>query len=217
MLYSHFTKKLSIIVPSRQFKRDKNLKHFYRPVSSLPDLITSIRHWVKTENEIVIVVNGEKDKKLLDFVHQENIDKYCINNLNVGVSRAWNLGRQLSEGEFLLFVSDDVTLGENAVEEMLKVLINEPEVGMVGCRGAMWKNLQFTEHVSTTEPAYCDVILGFCFLVRAKDFDQVGGIDLNFTPAGMEEIDFCYSLRKHGFKMKVVPNLNLCFITCTTE
>ncbi len=210
MAYSHFLKKISIIVPSRQLKRDKNLKHFYRPVTSLPDLIASARQNVSIDHEMVVVVNGETDKKLLDYIHIEKVEKFCINNLNVGVSRAWNMGRQLAEGEYLLFVNDDVTIGKGAVERMMKCLEDEPTVGMVGPHGANWKGAQFTlKFEDGKTEVYSDVILGFCFMVRAKDFDQVGGIDLNYTPAGMEEIDFCYSLRKHGFKMKVLANLDV--------
>lgn len=209
MEYSHELKKLSIIIPSMQLKRSKNPKHFYRSISSLPDLVESIKKYVSIDLEIVVVVNGKNDKKLIEYVESGNVDKYCINNLNVGVSRAWNMGRQLAEGEYLLFVNDDVTLGENAVEVLMKALEDEKDLGVVGPKGAMWKNVEFTEHVGLEKPSYADVILGFCFMVRSADFDKVGGVDINFTPAGMEEIDFCYSIRKHDLKIKVIPGLNI--------
>jgi GT2 family glycosyltransferase len=209
MEYSHELKKLSIIIPSMQLKRSKNPKHFYRSISSLPDLVESIKKNVSIDLEVIVVANGLNDRKLIEYIEVGNVDKYCINNHNVGVSRAWNMGRQLAEGEYLLFINDDVTIGEQAVEILMKTLEQEEDVGVVGPKGAMWKNVEFTEHVGLTKPAYADVILGFCFMVRSSDFDMAGGVDVNYTPAGMEEIDFCYSMRKIGFKIKVIPGLNI--------
>lgn len=208
-MYSHELKKLSIIVPSLVLKRKKNPKHFYRKLTSLPDLLESVEKYVKVDSEIVLIVNGDVDPKLEPYVRSKGVNKYCINNLNTGVSRAWNIGRQLSEGEYLLYISDDVTLGEGAVEKMIATLDEEPEVGVVGHDGGMWKNGGYTQHGGFTEPTYVDVILGYCFMVRAKDFDKVGGFDVNFTPAGMEEVDFCISMGAHGLKIKVLPEIKV--------
>ncbi len=200
---------ISIIVPTRNLFRKKNLKAFYKSMTSLPDLVSSIRKNVSCPCEIVVVVNGQADQELIDFVKREKIDKWVINNLNVGVSRAWNIGRQMAEGDHLLFVNDDVTLGKNSVETLSEYLTQHPDVGVVGPKGAMWKNGEHERFAGMTQIEEADAIAGFCFMTTAQAFDSVGGIDIAYTPAGMEEIDYCFMLKKAGLKRVVIPNLDI--------
>ncbi len=202
-------KKISIIVPTRQLKRGKNLKHFYRSVSSITDLFDCVKKFKSPEIEFIVVINGLLDKELEQFVRSSKVDKSCINNLNAGVSRAWNMGRQLAEGQFLLFINDDVIFNEESLQKMMEVMDNEPDVAIVGPKGAIWKNGQHVAFVGEAQAEYADAIAGFCFLVRASVFDKIGGFDLNYSSAGMEEIDFCYAVKKQGHKLKVLPNLEI--------
>jgi GT2 family glycosyltransferase len=58
-------------------------------------------------------------------------------------------------------------------------------------------------------PENSDVISGFLFLVRTNAYFQVGGFDVAYSPAGCEEVDFSFALRKHGWKCKVIPHLDI--------
>lgn len=201
---------VSIIIPTRQLKRNKNLRHFHKPISSLPDLIESIVENVSIEFEIVVIVNGINDEKLEKYVRSSQlINKYSITNLNTGVARAWNIGRMLAEGDKLLYVNDDVTIGKNAVEKMSQVLCSDGMIGQVGPKGGLWTNGQSGERkgLHTTEEA--EEISGYCFMTKTSVFDQIGGFDVFYTPAGCEEIDFSFSVRKAGYKCLVIPHLDI--------
>lgn len=201
---------VSIIAPTRQLKRSKNLRHMLRPVTSLPDLVASIRDNVKLPHELIVVVNDEGDRKLIDYVTKSpDIDKYCLNSCNAGVSRAWNQGRMLAEAESLLYVNDDAVLGPESVERLREALWSAPDVGEVGPKGGRWHRDQSGERTGLERVEEADEISGFCFMLRAEAFDQVGGFDIRYTPAGCEEIDMSFAIRNKGWRCLVVPGLDI--------
>ncbi|OFZ16560.1 MAG: hypothetical protein A2X86_12250 [Bdellovibrionales bacterium GWA2_49_15] len=203
---------ISIIIPTRDLKRKKNAARFFRPLTSLPDLIASIKTHVTIEHEIIVVCNDSAKSDLVDFIKQQDIKKYCFNNVNVGVSRAWNMGRQMAEGDALMFINDDVTIGAGAVETMYRALVAEEKLGIVGPKGEYWKGSAKVNE--TYENAEVDVISGYCFLVKTSVYDQVGGFDTAYTPAGFEEIDFNFSVSKAGFRRKVIGGLAIVTNPC---
>jgi GT2 family glycosyltransferase len=192
---------ISIIVPTRELKRSKNLKYLHKKLTSIGDLLESVERIKDQEFEVIVVVNGETDKKLIDFIkNHQKVSKYAIISSNAGVSRAWNIGRNLAEGDLLLFLNDDVVIGKNDLY-LLKSTINE-NVVMVGPKGSVWEK---GEHVSYSDNDDVNVISGFAFMIKSKVFDEIGGIDINFTPAGYEEIDLSFKVLKAGYLLKTVP------------
>ena len=112
---------ISIIIPTRSLKRKKNIKHLLKPISSLPDLVEDIEKNISVDYEVIIVVNGMEDRDLLKYLDSKKTFKIIYNNKNVGVSRAWNMGRHYAEGKYLLYLNDDVRLEKKSVETMLDV------------------------------------------------------------------------------------------------
>jgi GT2 family glycosyltransferase len=137
------------------------------------------------------------------------INKYSILNQNSGVSRAWNIGRMLAEGEVLAFINDDVIVGVNALEKMYEYLNNNDNIAEVGPKGGLWHKEQSGDRRGLEKVEEADEISGFCFMTKASVFDEVGGIDVNYTPAGFEEIDYSFKVRKAGYKCVVIPNLDI--------
>jgi len=202
---------VSIIIPSREYKRSKNKIKFFIPVSSLPDIVECIEKYTEISHEVIIICNGIADKELVSYV-QNKFQKYCINSLNVGVSRAWNMGRQMAEGKALLYASDDVVFSKGAIEKLYEKLFSDEKIGIVGPRGEMWNGTTRLSLVETD--AEVDVISGYFFMVKANVFDLVGGFDHHFTPAGFEEIDFNMMVKKAGFKRVVVSGMEVKTHTC---
>jgi GT2 family glycosyltransferase len=199
---------VSFIIPARSLKREKNLKYFYLNISSLPELVASIRENVQISYEIIVIANGDQDVDLIKFIKENKINKYAICNLNTGVARAWNIGRQLSEGRILVYLNDDVTVGKNNVIPLVEKISSNDKVGVVGPKGAIWKNNKHEAFVGESEIAKADAIAGYAFAVKTEIFDHVGGFDVAYTPAGYEEIDFCFKCNQAGFANYVIPGLD---------
>ena len=203
------TPKISFIIPSLYLQRPLNKKRFFMPRSTIADVLADIKANVKLDYEIIVVCNS-KEKDLVDFVMNDSrIDKYILNSVNPGVARAWNMGAELSEGEYLCYVSDDVRIGAGAIEALSATLDAEPKVAEVGPRGDLYVNGRSDRFVGTEVPEYSDVISGFLFLVRQSAYFEVGGFDIAYSPAGCEEVDFSYALKKAGWLLKVIPNLDI--------
>lgn len=200
--------KVSFIIPVLFLKRPINKSRFFMPRYTLPDVLRDLNENVTLPHEVIVVCNGQ-DKELVEFVSTHpHVDKYCLNSVNVGVARSWNMGAEMAEGEILCYLNDDVAVGKNSIEELCG-LLNDPMVGEVGPAGSYWVDLKHHSYVAGKEPVESDVISGFCFLVRATTFRQLGGFDIMFSPAGYEEIDFSFRIRQAGLKCIVHPNVDI--------
>lgn len=199
--------RVSFIIPVLHLKRPKNMSRFFMPRYTLPELLQDLSQNVELPSETIVVCNGP-DSELRQFVQADSrIHKYCINSANVGVARAWNMGAQLAEGEALCFVNDDVEIGKGAVEALYETLMSTPGVGQVGPRGARWRAGAHQAWVGEHAIEEADAISGFMFMIRTDLFREIGGFDVAYTPAGLEEIDMSYEIRRRGRKCLVVPGL----------
>jgi len=93
--------KISFIIPVLHLKRPLNKARFFMPRYTLPDVLRDLRDNVSLTHEVIVVCNGQ-DQELVDFVsNHPSIDKYCLNSVNVGVARSWNMGAEMAEAQAL--------------------------------------------------------------------------------------------------------------------
>jgi GT2 family glycosyltransferase len=200
--------KVSFIIPVLHLNRPLNKARFFMPYYSLSDVLRDLRNNVSLQYEVVVVCNGQ-DPNLVQFItNHPNIDKYCLNSVNIGVARSWNMGAEMAEGEILCYINDDVAVGKYSVEKLC-ALLDDDGVGEVGPADSYWVNLQHHSYVEGDLPVESDVISGFCFFVRATTFRQLCGFDVEYSPAGYEEIDFSFRIRQAGLKCIAHPGVNI--------
>ena len=72
------------------------------------------------------------------------------------------------------------------------------------CRGRVLKELE-TDHGQYDGPKEVFWATGACLLVRSSVYKELGGLDERFF-AHMEEIDLCWRMQLHGWKVTVVPD-----------
>lgn len=201
--------KVSIIIPVLYLKRPLNKKRFFMPRYTIRDVLKDIQENVRVPHEVIVVCNGDDPELQNMIATHPGIHKYCINNLNAGVSRSWNIGAQLAEGDALLFLNDDVSVGSGSVEKLYEILFSEPDIGEVGPHGALWKGCEHDRFVGEQLIEEADAISGYCFAIRADLFRFLGGFDIAYSPAGFEEIDMSYAIRAAGKRCLVVPGLEI--------
>jgi len=200
--------KVSFIIPVLHLKRPLNKARFFMPRYTLPDVLRDLHDNVTLPHEVIVVCNGQ-DRELVDFVSSHpHIHKYCLNSVNVGVARSWNMGAEMAEGDILCYLNDDVAVGKGAMESLCE-LFADTQVGEVGPAGSYWESLQHHSYAEGEQPVESDVVSGFCFLVRAATFRQLGGFDVEYSPAGYEEIDFSFRIRQAGLKCMVHPTVDI--------
>lgn len=200
---------VSIIIPTLTRRKTESLSTLLRKRYLLEDCLKDVRRHVTIPYEVVVVCNSFQDQELVRLVTTSaEIDRFCLNSVNAGVPRSWNMGADLALGEYLCFVNDDVEIGPGAIEAMRAALEADETVAEVGPAGGRWFRQQSGPRVGLEEPEEADEISGWLFMVKRRVFDLVGGVDLAYTPALCEEIDLSFAIRRAGYKCLVLPGLN---------
>ncbi len=201
---------LSIIIPVQNIKKDKNLKYFYKPVFGIVQTIESIKQHINVPFEIILVINDEKNTDLIEYAKNEKIiSKYIICSCNVGVSRAWNIGANLAEGNSLCFCNDDVEFAPRSFIKCLNVFNDFENVGQVGPEGSLWHIDKPGKYVGLNKIEETDAVSGYFFIIPSKVYTKTGGFDNYYTPAGCEEIDISFKIRSLGYKCLVIPETGI--------
>jgi GT2 family glycosyltransferase len=201
---------VSIIIPAYRLVKKINPRYFYKKRFMLQDTISSIIKNVKCEYELIVVVNGTDDNRLVDHIKiDKHIHKYALLSSNVGVPRAWNVGAHLAEGECLCFCNDDVDVGLGSMEKLVEVLNSSDTLGEVGPAGGKWGKTGSGKRVGLDKIEEADEISGYFFIIKKNVYEEVGGFDNAYTPAGCEEIDMSFKIRKLGYRCLVVPNTGI--------
>lgn len=202
--------KISIIIPSLYYKRPVNKRYIYKKRYTLSDVLKDLQANVSLPVEVISICNNNKDKDLIDLVSKHRrVDKFIINSHNPGVSRSWNMGAMMAEGEALCFLNDDVHIGKGALEELYQVLFSEEKIGLVGPAGTLYDKATPGLYVGQDNQEEADAIVGYLFIIKKNLFHQIGGFDIEYSPASFEEIDIGKSIQKNNHKCVVIPRLDV--------
>lgn len=199
---------VSFIIPTRYRKKTESLERLTTPLYTLREVLRDIHKNVTVPFEIIVICNETEKKSFINFIETSpHITRYCRNSENMGVPRSWNMGAQMALGEYLCFVNDDVEIGPGAVERILTVLKTHDTCGLAGPAGGKWYRQEPGVSVGTDAIEEADQICGWFFMTPRRVFSEVGGIDVAYTPALMEEIDYAFAVRDKGYRCLVVPHL----------
>jgi len=181
--------------------------------------------------ETIVIDNASQDGSC-EVVHREFPEVVCIrNDSNIGFVKANNQGCKLAKGQFVLFLNPDTEILGQALEEMVRYLIDHPEVGAVGpllqnSDGSAQQSYFsfpgflsiFIEYMVSSklaarlelprliglEPKEVDVIRGACLMSRKSVLDEIGGMNESLFMYS-EETDLCYKIKKLGLSIVFLP------------
>jgi len=202
----------------------------YDQTDALKNNLASIKSKTTYQNyEIIIVTNNlDENSEMREFLKTTDAqvlvyqDKYSFGEMN-------NFAASNAEGEFLLFLNDDVEVqSPNWLEAFLVLALNE-STGAVGpkllspggklqdCGGIVWRDGNAWNHGRNhypSEPKFnyvrdVDYCSGSCLLIKKIFFDKIGGFDSRFSPAYWEDTDLCFEIRKLGYQVLYQPLASL--------
>lgn len=203
--------KISIIIPVQSLKKPKSTRFFYKSIFGIVETLNSIKNNPpKIDFEILVIINGNNDTELIEYISENKlVTRYAILTDNVGVSRAWNIGSQMATGDFLCFCNDDVEFKSDSFEKLLDILIDDKTAGQIGPEGGMWEGVTSGKRVGLSQIEEADEISGYFFIIPNFVYSKTGGFDIEYSPAGCEEIDMSFKIRQLGYKCLVVPNTGI--------
>jgi N-acetylglucosaminyl-diphospho-decaprenol L-rhamnosyltransferase len=82
--------------------------------------------------EIIVVDNASKDSSLEMLASDFPVVKVIANKQNEGFGKANNRGMEVAEGEHIFLLNPDTVVIGDTLDQLIGVLKNHPEIGMVG-------------------------------------------------------------------------------------
>jgi GT2 family glycosyltransferase/tetratricopeptide (TPR) repeat protein len=179
--------------------------------------IESIRRHTRQKYELILIDNGSKDGTE-SFFRSIPGAKVVRNAENLGVAKGWNQGMRLAAGEYLLILNNDIIVGPDWLENMVRLAECDSSIGLVGPRSNYIAGPQIVPDVPykaesgiqgfirkwqgehALSAAEFRFIKGFCHLMPRHVFEKVGFYDERFGKGNFEDDDYCLRVHLHGFR-----------------
>jgi len=205
--------RVSIVIPTYNRRKD------------VLECLQSIRGLHYPNYEIIVVDNGSTDgtsHAIEKFFPEVTLVK---SNRNLGVTGGRNLGARHSSGEYIFFLDHDTTVNGNVLVELMSVMQSNPKVGIAGpaiyyysdpkrvwalgtsinmLSGRVSFNYEGKVDHGEFVKAMEVQVLPSAMLVKREVIDKVGLFDDIFF-AVYEDTDFCFRVKKAGYKVSCVP------------
>jgi len=192
--------------------------------------------------ELIVINNASTDgtKEYLDrLCTQVDNVKVIHNDTNVGFAKACNQGARVAKGKYLLFLNNDTVPLKGWLEEMIKVVETEENVGVVGSKLLFPDNtiqhagVEVTDWPLPVSPYHIyyrwssdsakvnvkrdyPAVTGACMLTPKWLFEELAGFDEGFLN-GYEDVDYCFRVRKKGLRVVYTPKSVLYHYESVTE
>ena len=180
--------------------------------------------------ELIIVNNGSDDGtyEYLEELKDKKDNIILIHNEeNLGYSKGNNQAMKIAKGEYLFMLNNDVLFIPNWLEDMIKILDENPEIGVIAPRTQLCNvQTQLIENPSLytkenyleifnqrkadkNDFSYCDKIIFFCWGMKRKVFEEVGFLDENFGLAWYEDDDYTLRVAYKYYRPAIANNVFL--------
>ena len=163
----------------------------------------------QVKGEVICIFNSDQ---VFDVLKEHpRIDKFCYNNLNAGVSRSWNIGLNMAEGDIAYILNSDLHIQPETIEKMNSYMFQLEKAVLIGPEGAM---VDFQKMEDKTRfrkgdfhsPQRVHAVSGFLFAIHRQRFlDANLSFDVRFSPCFTEEWDIGLQIIKAGLSAYVVP------------
>lgn len=168
---------------------------------------------------IIPSLDGYREGNLPELI--EDIKKQTFKDWQIYIvkgifpnGRARNEGVKGTTGEILIFIDDDVRLGNEKVMENLVKVISEEKIGLAGpsqlipedsndFQKKAVRQLSRVYFPVVKEITETDMVTHMCLAVRREVFEKVGRENENLVRG--TDPDLRYRIRKAGYKIVVVP------------
>jgi GT2 family glycosyltransferase len=192
------------------------------------------QHKGELQLEIIVVDNASTDGSQAMLEEKYPHVKLITNHQNVGFTKGNNQAMRVAQGDYFLLWNSDAFATPGAFQSLLRLAEKEPKAAIVGAQlrnadhsfQASYSRFpnQLREFLILTGlgrallgrtypsrgpeeekgPQVVDYVEGACLLVRRQAFQEVGGFDEGFFMYA-EEVDWCYSMAKHGWQVWYQP------------
>ncbi len=180
----------------------------YSPASKY-NIKTLLNDLDRIDGNVIVIFNNEEVAN--EIKDDERIDYYAIMKKNVGVSRAWNIGINMSQTPVTFVMNSDLHVKKEAVKKLEKGIINFNKAAITGPQGSFFHfynatDLNYFDKGSFDDPMPVDGVSGFFFATKTKYFhDCIINFDNKYTPCYFEEWDTGLQIKKANLFSYIIP------------
>ena len=206
----------------------------YNGRNYLEEFGPSLKHIQKPGVRIIVADNASTDDSVSWLEKNRQDLNLILFRENHGFARGYNQAIREVKSKYIALLNSDVEMEEDWVEPLIKILDEDPEVGIVqpkvlaqkdklrfeyaGAAGGLMDSLGYPfcrgrlfETVELDQGQYQDQVeifwsSGAAMIIRRELFDKLGGFDPNYF-AHHEEIDLCWRVKKAGYKIVCCPEV----------
>lgn len=175
--------------------------------------------------EVIVVDNGSQFDDFRVLSEFKGSYKLLHLNINRFFGEGNNIGAELAQGEFLLFMNNDVIVTPNWLPPLMDAFRDHSDCGVAGPKfiypngllqeaGALLDKeggaVQIGKFQDPDSPRFnrgrvVDYVSAATMLMRKQIFEDVLGFDYIFEPAYYEDADLCLKIGQLGLKTYYVP------------
>lgn len=189
-----------------------------------------------TDDAQIVVVDNQSTDESVAFVRATFPDvQVILNESNSGFAKGYNDGLAQIKGqyEYYVLINSDIEVTKNWLPPLLQKLFSEENIAGVQpkilsydrkthfeyagasggfidknyypfCRGRLFDTLE-EDKGQYDNPVEVFWTSGACMVVKADIYHEFAGLDEDFF-AHMEEIDFCWRVKRNNYSFYVVPS-----------
>ena len=182
--------------------------------------------------QVYVADNASTDDSVKFIIDQYPQIKLIVLEKNYGFTGGYNRALKQINSDYYILLNSDVEVKSDWIEPLVELAEKTPNIGAIQpkildyknptkfeyagacggfidkygfpfCRGRIFESLEedFNQYDDEKEIFWAT---GASMFVKADLYHQLGGLDEDFF-AHMEEIDFCWRLHQHGYKVMVCP------------
>ena len=188
----------------------------YKESEHLPILLKELISQ-KTSKEIFVVIDEPTKESLRVSKNFKNKVEFIINKKRIGKSNALNKTVEMSSGNILLFLDDDVELSDNT--NFLKKIIDEMkdadilDIKKRVVKDSFLSKMTYYEYVGFNAGSWmiskylkkCPGVNGSAFAIRRKAFESLGG----FRRVVAEDLDIATRAFLNDFRFKYTKEIEV--------
>ncbi|WP_295767337.1 glycosyltransferase family 2 protein [uncultured Mucilaginibacter sp.] len=178
--------------------------------------------------EIIVVDNASKDNPVPAWIPQYPDVTFIRSEVNLGFAGGNNLGIKQAKGDYLFFVNNDTEFTPGLVETLVKLLDEQPQIGMVSPKIRYFDEPTMLQYAGYTQMNYyfmrnstigqfeedkgqydqttgpTGYIHGAAMMVRREAIEKAGVMAENFF-LYYEEMDWNDHIKRAGYQIWVEP------------
>lgn len=196
----------------------------------LPCLESVFENQGKLDLEVFVVDNASVDDLTPALSSRFPAVQLIRNEHTLGFSSNNNQVLTRGIGRYLMLLNDDTVVLPGALQRLIEFADACPSAGVVGasllnpdfsyqqayCRfphplteafvSAAYVSSIASRRQDFSRPFEVDIVSGACFVVRREVVESVGMLDTAFDPIYSEEFDWCYRIKRSGWKVYLVTD-----------